>query len=74
MHHLAVVAVVPGSELAGGLMDVVLQDCRREERVQKAFSVDHHGPGNARLSHRALKVTLASEKTKQCLRNSGRRR
>ena len=28
--------------------------CRREERVQKAFSVDHHGPGNARLSHRAV--------------------
>ena len=26
----------------------------REERVQKAFSVDHHGPGNARLSHRAV--------------------
>ena len=27
MHHLqAVVAVVPGSELAGGLMDVVLQE------------------------------------------------
>jgi hypothetical protein len=30
--------------------------CRREERVQKAFSVDHHGPGNARLSHRAIGV------------------
>ena len=26
MHHLAVVAVVPGSELAGGLMDVVLRE------------------------------------------------
>ena len=26
---------------------------RREERVRKAFSVDHHGPGNARLSHGA---------------------
>ena len=25
-------------------------DCRREERVQKACSVDHHGPGDARLS------------------------
>ena len=24
--------------------------CRREERVQKAVSVDHHGPGDARLS------------------------
>ena len=26
MHHLAVIAVVPGSELAGGLMDVVLRE------------------------------------------------
>ena len=26
---------------------------RREERVRKAFSVDHHGPGDARLSHGA---------------------
>jgi len=26
MHHLAVLAVVPGSELAGGLMDVVLRE------------------------------------------------
>ena len=24
--------------------------CRREERVQKAVSVNHHGPGDARLS------------------------
>ena len=24
--------------------------CRRKERVQKAVSVDHHGPGDARLS------------------------
>jgi len=24
---------------------------KHEERVQKAFSVDHHGPGDARLSH-----------------------
>ena len=24
--------------------------CRREERIQKAVSVDHHGPGDARLS------------------------
>ena len=30
--------------------------CRREERVQKAFSVDHHGPGDARLSHRATAI------------------
>ena len=30
--------------------------CRREERVQKAFSVDHHGPGDARLSHSASRV------------------
>ena len=29
---------------------------RREERVQKAFSVDHHGPGDARLSHRATAI------------------
>ena len=29
---------------------------RREERVQKAFSVDHHGPGDARLSHRATPI------------------
>ena len=29
--------------------------CRREERVQKAFSVDHHGPGDARQSHRAIR-------------------
>eukprot|EP00964_Phaeocystis_antarctica_P074729 scaffold46019_cov54-Phaeocystis_antarctica.AAC.3 len=27
----------------------------REERVQKAFSVDHHGPGDARLSHSAAR-------------------
>ena len=27
--------------------------CRREERVQKAFSVDHHEAGDARLSHSA---------------------
>ena len=26
---------------------------KHEERVQKAFSVDHHGPGDARLSHGA---------------------
>ena len=26
---------------------------RREERVRKAFSFDHHGPGDARLSHSA---------------------
>ena len=26
---------------------------KHEERVQKAFSVDHHGPGDARLSHSA---------------------
>ena len=24
---------------------------KHEERVQKAFSVDHHGPEDARLSH-----------------------
>ena len=30
--------------------------CRGEERVQKAFSVDHHGPGDARLSHSASRV------------------
>ena len=29
---------------------------RREERVQKAFSIDHHGPGDARLSHRATAI------------------
>lgn len=29
---------------------------RREERVQKAFSVDHHGPGDARLSHSAAGI------------------
>ena len=29
---------------------------RREESVQKAFSVDHHGPGDARLSHRATAI------------------
>ena len=29
---------------------------RREERVQKAFSVDHHGPGDARLSHGAIGI------------------
>ena len=29
---------------------------RREERVQKASSVDHHGPGDARLSHRATAI------------------
>ena len=29
---------------------------RREERVQKALSVDHHGPGDARLSHRATAI------------------
>ena len=29
---------------------------RREERVRKAFSVDHHGPGNARLSHGAIGI------------------
>ena len=27
---------------------------RREERVQKAALVDHHGPGDARLSHSAI--------------------
>ena len=30
--------------------------CRREERVQKAFSVDHHEAGDARLSHSASGV------------------
>jgi hypothetical protein len=30
--------------------------CRREERVQKAFSVDHHEAGDARLSHSATAV------------------
>ena len=30
--------------------------CRREERVQKAFSVDHHEAGDARLSHSASRV------------------
>ena len=30
--------------------------CRRKERVQKAFSVDHHGPGDARLSHSAIGI------------------
>jgi hypothetical protein len=30
--------------------------CRREERVQKAFSVDHHGPGVARLSMGASRL------------------
>ena len=29
---------------------------RREERVQKAFFVDHHGPGDARLSHSAAGI------------------
>ena len=29
---------------------------RREERVQKAFSVDHHGPGDARLSQSAAGI------------------
>ena len=29
---------------------------RREERVQKAFSVDHHEAGDARLSHSATAV------------------
>jgi len=29
---------------------------RREESVQKAFSVDHHGPGDARLSHSATAI------------------
>jgi hypothetical protein len=31
---------------------------RREERVQKAFSVDHHGPGDARLSHSAAGINI----------------
>ena len=29
---------------------------RREERVQKAFFVDHRGPGDARLSHSAAGI------------------
>ena len=29
---------------------------RRKERVQKAFFVDHHGPGDARLSHSAAGI------------------
>ena len=35
------------------LPSALVLDCRREERVQKACSVDHHGPGDARLSHSA---------------------
>ena len=40
-------------------------DSTREERVRKAFSVDHHGPGDARLSHIrvVLRVPTASKAT-----------
>ena len=42
---------------------------KHEERVQKAFSVDHHGPGDARLSHSAKGIygelgdTVLAERT-----------
>ena len=40
-------------------------DSTSEERVRKAFSVDHHGPGDARLSHIrvVLRVPTASKAT-----------
>ena len=39
MHHLAVVAVVPGSELAGGLMDVVLRELWKRMCYWRVYSV-----------------------------------
>ena len=46
--HKALRAPAEGEGGEGGL--------RREERVQNAFFVDHHGPGDARLSHSAAGI------------------
>ena len=45
---------------------------RREERVQKAALVDHHGPGDARLSHSAIRLFFASKAT-MCVRSKAQK-
>ena len=50
--HRLVVTVCP-LDLWWMLPSVWVLALKHEERVQKAFSVDHHGPGDARLSHGA---------------------
>ena len=55
--HRLVVTVCP-LDLWWMLSSVWVLALKHEERVQKAFSVDHHGHGDARLSHVCAKPSL----------------